>query len=494
MGQEFCKGCEDCSNFCSKEGDLSQLGNKPIEKLNNPYFGNNYTDNSVINKDYQNETSFLTNINENMNNINKNEALQIASLYPKKNNNDLPENLLINGQNYQRENEEIFKQKNEDNEINKDKNEENINLNDSNYNDYNDENIFKNNNNNEVNENDIDEVDEVDKERLKEIIQNYNAKIITKLFKKLILKKKESHKILYTENGIINDINYIQNNIRNDYLNVNLCPDQNFLYIGTKFNSKKDGLGLEIFSLNAKYFGRFINNKRVYLGRFIINNNNTSYYYYGEIKGLYAYGFGLHENYKESIYYEGMWINSKKEGYGIEIYNKENSIYKGQFSNGKKNGIGHYSWNDNSSYIGEWSEGVLQGYGIYHFPDGSFYTGSWVNNQMNGFGEFTYPEIKSYLGYFESDKRCGFGILIWYKVSKVFIGFWKENKQNGLGKFISNGKIVYGLWENGAIKEKIEDENIFIKQLENQENNFFHFFKYNNYENVLEKVKNIISL
>ena len=86
MGQEFCKGCEDCSNFCSKEGDLSQLGNKPIEKLNNPYFGNNYTDNSVINKDYQNETSFLTNINENMNNINKNEALQIASLYPKKNN------------------------------------------------------------------------------------------------------------------------------------------------------------------------------------------------------------------------------------------------------------------------------------------------------------------------------------------------------------------------------------------------------------------------
>ena len=190
MGQEFCKGCEDCTNFCSKEGDLSQLGNKPIEKLNNPYFGNNYTDNSVINKDYQNETSFLTNINENMNNINKNETLQIASLYPKKNNNDLPENLLINGQNYQQENEEIFKQKNEDNEINKDKNEENINLNNSNYNDYNNEDIFKNNNNNEVNGKDIDEVDEVDKERLKEIIQNYNAKIITNLFKKLILKKK----------------------------------------------------------------------------------------------------------------------------------------------------------------------------------------------------------------------------------------------------------------------------------------------------------------
>ena len=184
-------------------------------------------------------------------------------------------------------------------------------------------------NNNEIEENE-------NQERIKEITNNIKSKKITNLFRQLLEMKNESHKILYTENASINDNNYIENNMRNE-LDVNLAPDQNYLYIGTKFNNKKDGLGLEIFSeSNAKYFGRFINNKRVFLGKFNINNNNNSYYYYGEIKGLYAYGFGYHENYKDLTYYEGMWKNSKKEGYGIEKYNKDNSIYQGCFSNGKK--------------------------------------------------------------------------------------------------------------------------------------------------------------
>jgi hypothetical protein len=104
---------------------------------------------------------------------------------------------------------------------------------------------------------------------------------------------------------------------------VNLIPDKKYLYIGTKFNNKKDGLGLEIYpDSQAKYFGRFINGKRVWAGKFVINNDDYSYYYNGEIKGVYANGFGWHENIKEQVYYEGMWKNSKKEGYGIEKYIK----------------------------------------------------------------------------------------------------------------------------------------------------------------------------
>ena len=111
---------------------------------------------------------------------------------------------------------------------------------------------------------------------------------------------------------------------------------------------------------------------------------------------------------------------------------------------------------------------------------------------MNGIGEFTFPEIKTFLGYFERDKRSGFGILIWYKEKKVFLGFWKENKQNGFGKFISNGKIRYGLWENGILKEKIKNEESFFAKLEGEETNYLNFLKFNNYEEILEKVQDIL--
>ena len=465
MGQEFCKGCEDCTNFKNSENNLSYFANKPIQNLNNPFFDNGPLDNSMLNKtDFQNDTSFLTNYNNNLINQNKND---ISSLKPT--NNELNANLIINNKYYQRESEDIFKEKND----NEEKNNLNHNMND----------ITNNKNNNQ-------NISDDDQERLEEIHKNYGIRIITKYFRQMIEKKRESHKVIYTEYDSIKDINYFGNNT-----DVNLVPEKKYLYIGTKFKNEKDGLGLELFlDSNAKYFGLYKNNKRVSICRFKINNDNYSYYYNGEIKGIYANGFGYYENYKESIFYEGMWANSKKEGYGIEINNKDNSIYKGYFYRGKKEGIGTYSWSDNSSYYGEWSGGLLNGYGIYHFQDGSIYNGHWENNKMNGLGEFTFPEIKTYFGYFERDKRTGFGILIWYKENKVFIGFWKDNKQNGLGKFINNGKIRYGLWENGNLKEKIKNEENFNNKLRENESNYLCIFKYNSYEVIVEIIKRILTL
>ena len=513
MAQEFSKGCEDCANFKNNETNFSYFGNKPIENLSNPIIENNSLDNSLYNKtDLQNDTTFLTNNhnNGNINIKNKNEELPISSLNNNKNNNDLKANLLINKKYEQIENEERYKHNSEDeeeneyNNLNNENEQNNLYNNKVNNNDnYNDNNIEINKNNNKdnsnsnnndiiINNNILKEIDE-DQERLNEIKRNYNSKIITKLFKDLMEKKKESHKEIYNEYSYISDNNKIDNNIRNE-LDVNLAPENNYLYIGNKYKNKKDGLGLELFSnTKAKYFGRFINDKRVFYGKFTINNDNYSYNYSGEIKGLYAYGFGWSENIKESIYYEGMWKNSKKEGYGIEKNTIDNSIYKGCFSNGKKNGFGQYIWSDGSNYKGEWLEGALHGYGIYHFQDGSIYTGSWENNSMNGFGEFTFPEIKTYLGYFEKDKRTGFGILIWLKEQKVFMGFWNENKQNGLGKFISSKQIRLGLWENGSLKEKILNEEDFINRLKGEETNYLNFFKLNEYEDILNKVQNILN-
>ena len=189
-----------------------------------------------------------------------------------------------------------------------------------------------------------------------------------------------------------------------------------------------------------------------------------------------------------------MWEDSKKDGIGIEINTKDNSEYKGCFKNGKKNGIGYYYWSDNSNYIGEWKDDNLEGYGIYHFQDGSIYKGEWKKNKMDGLGEFTFPEIKSYFGYFEKDKRSGFGIMIWHKESKAFIGYWNENKQHGPGKIINNGKIKYGIWENGSYKEKISNRDDFIKILRDKKlgyQNLFIIDDYNGIQQIILKILNI---
>jgi len=309
-------------------------------------------------------------------------------------------------------------------------------------------------------------------------MNNYCIKI-TNLFRQLKKEKDDSHEKLYKEYSQIPSSEYILD-LNNNEFGVNLAPEQNCLYLGTKFKNKKDGLGLEIFSdTKSKY---------------IISNGFQEYNYYGQIKGIYARGFGWLEDKKNSIYYEGKWENSMKNGYGIEINQNDNSEYRGTFSNGKKHGIGYYLWNDGSYYEGEWKENKLDGYGIYTFKDGSLYKGEWKENELDGFGEFSYPGVKTYIGYFQRDLRNGFGILIWFKIKKVFIGFWKNNKQNGIGKFIKNDKIIYGIWREGELETKINTKIEFDTKLNKGEYGFLKYFQFENYERFYEYMKKFIDM
>ena len=63
MGQEFCNGCQDCTNFKGFEGDFSYFGNKPLTHLNNPTYENTNVDNSIFNikTEYPNDNSIMCN-------------------------------------------------------------------------------------------------------------------------------------------------------------------------------------------------------------------------------------------------------------------------------------------------------------------------------------------------------------------------------------------------------------------------------------------------
>ena len=424
MGEEFCRGCRDCTNN-NPEEDFSHQANPPLTNINNPFFFNNKTNNSVNELSQMNSEIFLNNYNHN----NKNESFVTS-----KNVVDFEENTKLKS---------------------------------------------------------INHLNSEEVERLLEIQKNNSSKKITNLFRKYKELKNNAHQILCKEYSSIPSSEYILD-LNIDELDVNLAPEVNCLYLGTEFRNKKDGLGLEIFSdTKSKYFGIFRNGKRVEAGQFTINNDFQEYFYYGQVKGIYAWGYGWFEDKKNCTYYEGYWENSMKNGYGIEIF-PDKSEYRGSFVNGKKDGIGYYKWLDGSSYEGEWKENKLDGNGIYIFKDGSIYKGEWKRNRMNGVGEFSYPGVKTYIGFFERDLRSGFGILIWHKTNKVFVGFWKNNQQDGLGKFIVNAKIRYGTWKDGQLIEKIHNKEEFDKRLNDEEIGYSTYFQTEEYDSFAQLMSQYI--
>ena len=429
MGDEFCKGCRDCTNN-NAEDDFSRQANPPLTNIKNPFFFDSKIGNS---------TNDVNQINNELNN-NKNESYTIT------NNSHLPLFEYENNKNYK----------------------------------------LKGNNNNNLYSNE-------NKERINEIKKNNYIKKIQNNFRKYNEEKNNSHQILRKEYSTIPSSEYILD-INDEDLDVNLAPEVNCLYLGTKFKNKKDGLGLEIFNnTKSKYFGIFRNGKRVDAGQFNICNDFKEYYYNGQVKGIYASGYGWFADNKKLISYEGMWNNSMKNGYGIEKY-EDKSEYRGTFLNGKKNGIGYYTWVDGSSYKGEWKKNKLNGYGIYTFKDGSVYKGEWKGNRMSGLGEFSYPGIKTYIGFFQRDSRTGFGILIWHKENKAFLGFWKNNQQNGIGKFIANNKIRHGVWKDGELIEKINSKMEFNKRLSNEEIAYLTYLRIDEYNTISQLIYQYTSI
>ena len=419
MGEESCRGCRDCANGNGEE-DFSKKANQPLTNMNNPFFLNNKNCTTM------NDESFINNNNH------KNESFTTT------NNSRIPLGDYEDNKNYKlkAENNMIIQQ----------------------------------------------ELSEMDKERLREIKKDISIKKIQNAYRQFIEDKNNSHQILCKEYSTIPSSEYILD-LNVEELDVNLAPEDTCLYLGTKFKNKKDGLGLEHFNdTNSNYFGIFKNGKRVQAGKFVMKNDNKNYYYKGQIKGIYASGYGWFYDSKNLNSYEGQWINSMKNGYGLETC-KDNSEYVGTFYNGKKDGIGYYRWLDGSSYEGEWRNNKLNGCGIFKFKDGSIYVGEWKDNRMNGIGQFS-SGIKTYIGYFIRDARNGFGMVLWENEQKAFVGLWKDNKQHGIGKFFYNNKIRYGIWKEGDLVEKINSDIDFNNRLINEKVVYSSFFKIDDFNTI----------
>ena len=76
--------------------------------------------------------------------------------------------------------------------------------------------------------------------------------------------------------------------------------------------------------------------------------------------------------------------------------------------------------------------------------------GEFSKGLMHGYGEFYWPDGKKYCGYYVNNLKDGLGIFFWnLNQLKVYVGFWHNGEQNGVGLIINESKITYGYWNKG---------------------------------------------
>jgi hypothetical protein len=80
-------------------------------------------------------------------------------------------------------------------------------------------------------------------------------------------------------------------------------------------------------------------------------------------------------------------------------------------------------------------------------------------------------------GFYNLDKKDGFGIYIWNE-QRAYIGFWKEGRQHGTGKYINDGVVKYGQWLKGKRTKWYDTESEALDTIPEQEMVFSKLFIY----------------
>ena len=99
-------------------------------------------------------------------------------------------------------------------------------------------------------------------------------------------------------------------------------------------------------------------------------------------------------------------------GAGIKL-SRNMQVYEGYWLNGEYHGSGRIYQGNQFQITGKFIQGVLQGKAISITAEGT-YKGEFVNGEKNGFGEMEFMN------------------------KSIYSGFWKNDKFNGRGKYVSH--------------------------------------------------------
>ena len=216
-------------------------------------------------------------------------------------------------------------------------------------------------------------------------------------------------------------------------------------------NSKFTGKA-EIFDEEKKliYEGDYVNSKKEGIGRQIYESGN---YYIGEFHNDEENGNGMVFDKDDNILYEGEFKNGKKNGKG-KLYFNGLLIYEGDFVDNKSEGRGKALFKDGNYYIGEMRNNELNGQGkIIDANNMILYEGSFMNGKPNGNGKAILDNLCYYIGEFKDGNMHGKGKEYDLNKKLIYEGEFKNNKYNGEGtRHYENGNCYIGKFIDGIEK------------------------------------------
>jgi len=87
--------------------------------------------------------------------------------------------------------------------------------------------------------------------------------------------------------------------------------------------------------------------------------------------------------------------------------------------------------------------------------------------------------IKINEGFYVNDRKEGFGIYYWSSPNnRAYIGFWKNGKQDGVGKYINQNSTRFGYWVAGERTNWFGLEQEAIENLTPEQKMYSNFFNY----------------
>ena len=116
--------------------------------------------------------------------------------------------------------------------------------------------------------------------------------------------------------------------------------------------------------------------------------------------------------------------NNNKDNLDIEQYNSENQVTSTKLNNNRQKTL---------VYIGEKIDGIKEDFGIKIMPNNVKYIGYFKNNKSEGYGKFINENRKDiYYGEFSKDQANGFGIYR-HKNETSYYGEWKDDLRENYG-------------------------------------------------------------
>ena len=167
-------------------------------------------------------------------------------------------------------------------------------------------------------------------------------------------------------------------------------------YLGEAFHTKRNGIGIYIWSNGSIYIGGFQNGYRsgngIYMVQdgYILPNCADCVFYVGEWENDRRKGTGFCYDETGKLIYYGNFANNMPlddypstndlASYGFEVIRYATDKYLGQTKDGKAHGKGIHFEDKGSMWYGQWDNGARAGYGIEIMKNGDIKTGYWTGN------------------------------------------------------------------------------------------------------------------